>query len=122
MPINPQPLHVLQYRYPAAVKELISAVDILHGHLPPPSKDPTHVFDTDDGLRLILSRELHPNGKTVVHISASFNGPETAGQPIEALMTWIVQTWQRIAKSTAVPALVKITDGGIPHFVVEQVS
>lgn len=123
MPVNPQALHVLQFRYPAAVKERIAAIDTMPGgHLPAPSGNPAHVFDTVDGLRLIVSRELHPNAKTVVHISASFNTPEIAARPAAELMAWIVATWQRIAQSTAVPVLVKVSDGGVPHFVVEQVN
>lgn len=123
VPVNPQPLHVLQFRYPAAVKERIAAIDTLPGGgLPPPSGDPAHVFDTVDGLRLIISRELHPNGKTVVHISASFNGPEIAARPVAELLPWIVTTWQRLADSTATPVLIKVSEGGVPHFIVEQVS
>ena len=122
VPVNPQPLHVLQFRYPAAVQPCYDALEVQAARAPSPSKNPIHVFDTHDGLRLIVSRERHPTGDVVVHISASFNSPEIAARPAAGLLTWIIDTWQHIANSTAIPQLVKVSDGGVPHFVVKQVN
>jgi len=70
LPIRPEPTTLLAGRYPAAVAELVDAAAIERGERETPGKDPRHVFDFEDGTRLIVSRELI-EGAEVTHFSAS---------------------------------------------------
>ena len=70
LPIRPEPTALLAGRYPAAVAEVVDAAAIERGERETPGKDPRHVFDFEDGTRLIVSRELI-EGAEVTHFSAS---------------------------------------------------
>jgi len=125
VPWHPEPLDALRRRYPAALVALVSPVDVANGRARAPSKDPACVFDTVDGLRLIVSRERFDDGRILIHISASFQDLGDALKDIDsedapAVMDLIVHAWQTISQSTQTPTLVAISPGGVPHFVVEQ--
>jgi hypothetical protein len=68
--IKPQPYAQLRARYPEAVQTfMVVGRDVA-------SNSPSHVFDTDDGLRFIISRDKLSGDKTsedldMLHVSVS---------------------------------------------------
>lgn len=70
VPPNPEPLKQLQARYPAAVAKVYRHREP-ETFAQPPSGRPQHVFDTEDGMRLIVSREEDDDGHVGLHLSAS---------------------------------------------------
>lgn len=61
----------LQRRFYKSLEKIYIGNDILNGITEPPSQNPDCVFDFEDGLRLIISKELFED-YTATHISASF--------------------------------------------------
>lgn len=115
VPWSPEPLASLQARYPAAVTDLIDQQDVADERRPSPSGEAKHVFDTEDGLRLIINCERLLDGRVGIHISASLhhNPPKKLD---------IRETWRSIAQSTLEPKLIFISAGGIPHYFLERVN
>ncbi len=76
---EPEPLSFARARLPAALARLITEAELLAGTFPRPGLQRRHVFDFEDGLRLIVSREDHGSQRIgprrglgeVVHVSAS---------------------------------------------------
>ena len=62
----------LKGRYFEAVAKIYDAVEISKDPETRPGKLRKHVFDFFDGCRMIVSKERMPNGKVVLHFSASF--------------------------------------------------
>jgi hypothetical protein len=122
VPFNPEPMDRLQARYKDAIRELIDPRDILAKKRKPPSSDARHVFDTEDGLRLIISLERMPDGRVVIHMSASFTGLAIGMNMsgAEEATHWIVSTFQQISGTSREPELLGVTDGGIPHWLLER--
>jgi hypothetical protein len=120
VPFNPQPIDVLQQRYAAAVKTTIDALAVYEHQIPAPSGDPAHVFDTQLGLRLIISRERLLDGRVGVHLSASWEPGVADNTKLESLLAEIYATFKAISRTTRDPELIAVTSGGIPHFFVEQ--
>jgi hypothetical protein len=125
VPLRAEPLDVLQARYPAAVADLIDVAAVVRGARTAPSKDPAHVFDTIEGLRLIVSREQMPDGRVGLHLSASFHADtfladERAREALSAgqIVPLIVRAWQAIAQSQAAPTFIGLSGGGVLHFYV----
>jgi hypothetical protein len=69
---NPEPMEALRARYAGALEHEFSVGFILSGTERRPGECPANVFDFLDGLRLIVSREVMPDGTRYLHVSASF--------------------------------------------------
>jgi hypothetical protein len=125
VPLHIEGLTVLRARYAAAVAEVIAQADIVTGRVDSPSGDPRHVFDTPDGWRLIVSRERTTDGRIGVHLSGSIHGGEATAHragSLDGMLDAIVRTWRFIANSQRTPVFLGMSDGGIPHFFIEQDS
>lgn len=61
----------IKERLPEAVQEVIPYADVITGKRHPPSKFRKHVFDFDDGIRMILDRHSFNNIERM-HLSISF--------------------------------------------------
>lgn len=70
VPFNPQPIEVLKARFPAAIAKSYSVQHVSENPEDRPGSRPEHVFDFEDGVRLIVSRDFH-NGREVIHFSGS---------------------------------------------------
>lgn len=79
----PEPLGVLQACYPAAVRAVCDAAGAALAPHRRPARKRQHVFDSEDGLRLIISRERMPDGHVGIHMSASISGFGTAVRQLE---------------------------------------
>jgi hypothetical protein len=68
---SPEPVELLTKRFPKALERLYDAESVQLGVQLPPSQSARQVFDFDDGLRLIVSREFWSERGKVLHLSAS---------------------------------------------------
>lgn len=68
---KPEPVADLRARYSLALKDSYNQVDVSRGLRVRPGNRPEHVFDFIDQIRLIISKEVEPNGRLVIHISGS---------------------------------------------------
>lgn len=67
MPFQPEPLNALKARYAKALAPVFNFMDTQIK--PAPGMKREHVFDFENGLRMIASREYHGQGKTYLHLS-----------------------------------------------------
>jgi hypothetical protein len=69
---TPQTFEEMKARFHLAVDEPVDTGKVAQNLIPAPSKDPKHIFDYSDGMRLIIStdRVIDTN---FLHISASGN-------------------------------------------------
>ena len=69
-------LEVAQERFSASVKDLYDGTEELR-----PGEQRKHIFDFEDGLRLIVSKDQYPDpaGSVGIHVSASVVDDETCG-------------------------------------------
>lgn len=83
--IKPEPLEALRPRYPAAIAtpyDLRKIDDLLVAGRPGTKQH--HVFDFEEGIRLIVSREIMPDGRDSIHVSGSIHQGSEAGARMEA--------------------------------------
>ena len=73
IPFIPEPLAALQQRFLAALEVICDIQRIESGSTPRPGTQRQHVFDWEDGVRMIISRDQLENRHVVVHLSASVN-------------------------------------------------
>lgn len=73
IPFTPEPLTTLQRRFLAAFESICDVECVRAGTIPRPGTQRQHVFDWDDGVRMIISRDRWGDGQVVVHLSASVN-------------------------------------------------
>jgi hypothetical protein len=75
IPFTPEPLASLRARYATALRTVFNSGMIIAGRQKRPGEMHANVFDTTGGIRLIISRELHPGlppeTRRGIHISAS---------------------------------------------------
>ena len=134
IPYNPQTIEQCRERFHLAVAGIVEVEDCERG-APTPGSKPEHVFDFNDGLRLIVSRDRYPDGKIMVHFSASAN-------PDSGLYRWLKRSGSGQKKhfgklatagfaaisgcGSAKPALVEFAgislSKGVPHWVVTELT
>jgi hypothetical protein len=89
LPFQPESVEVLRARYPEAVAEIVDLEGVRLGSVATPGQSRRHVFDTREGVRLIVSRErTEPTGVVVVHLSGSL----LDGSPVEETLTAVART------------------------------
>jgi hypothetical protein len=124
--LQSEPLAALRARYGEAVRDVYDHACIAAGQQNRPSNQRKHVFDFQDGLRLIVSRDRTFVGRTGVFVSASLM-PGTPvyeslrlhrGDAREGFCTVVRERWQQLADSKRMPEFQGWSEAGIPHFVV----
>lgn len=127
LPIEPKSYDELKARFPEALVRVWDADYIgkfgkFGGQVDRPGLHPEHVFDTDDGLRLIISRDKHDDG-LFLHVSCSMfdTRPWVSKVKFEMDIVGIcLWAFKRIAgledKGTGV-AETKVTGQGVVHLV-----
>lgn len=77
VPFTPEPLSSLKARYAAALRVTFDSDMIAAGRQKRPGEMHACIFDTTGGIRLIVSREVHPGQppetRAGIHISASIH-------------------------------------------------
>lgn len=130
LPRMPQPLTALRQRYPFALEHVHDVVAIRDRGDIRPGEVAANVFDHEDGLRLIVSRERMPDGHVVLHVSASF-GPDcqladelrllaTGGMPAGDILRLFIDSipgrFRELSGHEGPLTFVGLTSGTIPHF------
>ena len=119
---EPEPLQSMRKRYGAAVETVYIA-----GSSPRPGQQRKNVFDCDDGLRLIISRDAVV-GAPQIHVSTSvYPGSRLeemieGGMQIEAFLFFCVTRFGAISGDGRPITFVGISEGGVSHFYVEEVT
>lgn len=72
VPYTTETLAELQARYPRALEFVFDQEAIQNQGAIRPGEVAAQVFDFEDGLRMIVSREQEADGKLLLHLSASF--------------------------------------------------
>lgn len=129
LPFQPEPIASMRARYPAARKTLYVQEDVAAGRQVAPSGLRQHVFDFEDGLRLIISRDRDPTGLVVMHLSASaqdgshMHGAICRGEVgMPEFFDRVKLEWQTLSGSTQLPQLIGISDKYVPHWIVPEVN
>ena len=121
LPFQPEPLERLQARFSAAIATEWDADDLTRkrlanpDHPDRPGQCRTHVFDTEDGYRLIISRERSQSEGLYLHVSASCENL----MPRTHLFTGAAFRLGAIALKTFHIIRTAISTGGTVHFVLK---
>lgn len=70
LPFEPEPMKSLKARYPAALERVYDYTQEVLPN-PTPSSRRCHVFDTEEGLRIIVSRDREAEHDVYLHVSIS---------------------------------------------------
>ena len=134
VPFKAEPLGQLQARFPRALQKVFDQFAIESSGATRPGQLQANVFDFEDGLRLIVSREQRVSGQIVLHVSASFQrecaivtqlkplleAAKTQADRMAVAEGWaatIPGRYAELAGDTGEPiTLAKWSDGMIPHF------
>jgi hypothetical protein len=115
IPRKPESIEALKARYSKALERLYD-VEIISGnnYEGRPSLYPEHIFDFQDGFRLIISREKYDD-RMFVHVSGSCQRLLSGEEMIQGMMNHIMEIGGiklGLGEATATP-------GGIFHIVYE---
>lgn len=115
-PVTPQPLEVLKARYPDAIKRLyVYGVDEII-----PGK-PEHVFDFEEGIRIMVSRE-QAEGYEFIHFSSSFNEEikEKYKDKPQELFDRMIQLFKDLSGIDQEPFFKGFSpQKGVPHWIID---
>jgi hypothetical protein len=130
LPYEPEPVASMQARFTLAIDPIIAVERVWAGLDPRPGEQRRHVFDFEDGLRLIVSRETYPtdssigirlSGRTGIHLSGSAAGAmQSAIRRGEidrmTFMDLMLRRFREIAqRPSAHFELAGFSDRGVPH-------
>lgn len=133
IPITPESLGVLRARYPRALEYVYDQLEIARDGVIRPGEVASNVFDHEDGLRLLVSRERTPKGQVVLRVSASF--PEQCRMADEMRLLAVATPKSRIMQMwlDGIPARFRELSGDarplrflgwsgryIPHWILED--
>jgi len=134
---SPEPLTALRARYPRALEFLYDCAAVRDGGAITPGEVAANVFDFDDGLRLIVSRERLPEGVETVHLSASIRpgsrmaaeverqvarrDPEHVASAHKRWAAGIPERFRQLAGDGFRLLFVGFSDKAVPHWYAEPV-
>ena len=117
IPFCPEPKVKLKARFPAALEDVYNIELIRAGKITRPGIIPKHVFDFEDGMRLIISRELYPDG-VITHVSASWDlsvGP-CPWKKLEDGLEDMLNRFAELGGKKPKKAQLRVTaEKGVPH-------
>jgi hypothetical protein len=136
LPYEPEPLERIQARFPKALEPIYDMRLVAKGWQPCPGALRPHVFDFDDGLRLIVIRERFPRRRgdhvaaaVHLHVSASFEPGLSLERDFKQRLRRdsahrVVSRWfvplveRRFAQFSGVPLVFHglSPDKGVPHW------
>lgn len=121
---EPESVEAARARLPQALAPIYDPLDLRSGELRP-GEQRRHVFDFEEGIRLIVSRDLliDSSRPPEVHVSASAIRPADIARVVamgqQAFVTRVFGLWTVLRGKKL--RLVGFSPGrGVPHFVEEQ--
>jgi hypothetical protein len=110
---NPESMETLRGRYSSALERVYDTKLIEQGESDRPGEHREHVFDFEDGLRLIISRECR-DGKRYLHVSGSVKTTkDVCGKTL--LQAMMARMLLLNGKSFSGVATAFMSDGGVMH-------
>jgi len=120
IPFSPEPVDSLKDRFCDSVIDLYNTDDIKAGKIKAPSKKKEHVFDFEDGIRLIVSRELY-NGKEFIHMSGSFSGNLIPELKLKDGLSLLVDKYRALSGDDKGNAMqYYVTEAGVLHLIYDN--
>jgi hypothetical protein len=116
---TPEPIQQLQGRFAACLTACYDLNKLATGQVPSkdrPGDKRENVFDCEDGLRLVVSRDLY-EGREVVHFSASVDRAYYKGPMDRSLLNRMVERFYELYGSRPALHFIGLTnEKGIPHW------
>jgi hypothetical protein len=119
LPFEAEPLESLRERYPRAIADLVDVESVNLGLQYDPGSERKHVFDTEDGIRLIISREDQGEDGKVIHFSASLGRnfpPVLTDEGTGAVLTMLENRFREISGYQGEFGMGVTAPDGIPHW------
>lgn len=123
IPFEPEPIDEARDRFPVALETTYEAWRAASPEWNVPGEKRENIFDFDDGLRLIVSRDiLYPFEEPVIHVSASLYEAERWRTRSRKRVERIIR--QRLEKlfggGRVVMGPMWITSGRVPHWTITK--
>ena len=121
IPFEPEPAEVLKKRVGAALETVVDSIAAASGECLRPGQQRKHVFDFEDGLRVIVSKEKIDHG-VVLHTSCSAfsHGSILRNVNHDNLVNVLTKRLQELVGITQSPKQTMITGGGVVHLVFDD--
>ena len=118
LPFDAESTEALEARFAAAFEGVYDADEIRRGDVKRPGQQRRHVFDFEDGMRMIVSRE-RMGAECVVHVSASLTEDSPLLPGIGSLGEIVQKAqlrFQGMVDRDLVHRNTAVTGGGVIHF------
>lgn len=115
---NPQPLDELKKRFSIAMQKSWSVEKVSENLNNRPGNKQENVFDFEDGIRLIVSRDSY-KGKEVIHVSASFDEKICKIKDISSALAKMYGNFVELSGIKTTPLYQFFSDKGVPHWIIE---
>ena len=114
---KPHLLEELKARFPAAIEDTYIQLDVARGIRSRPGSHREHIFDFNDRVRLIISKEMEPNGRLVIHCSGSISGIDGIPEELnDTKIHHIIEHWALVSGRNGEVEVKGITGGNVFHF------
>lgn len=119
MEYKPETIEELKARYPAALERIWTLEQVAAGDRP--GLERKYVFDFPDGLRMIISKTEFEDKVVREHLSVSWCLPLAENASLISLMKQIHKAFADLGGKGHLH-LIGVSDGSIPHFIVEKLN
>lgn len=126
---TPEPIKKLQQRFYKAIQPIWDANEINDDpEADRPGLHRNHVFDCEDGIRLIISKDKiggFKNGvgtpeEKVIHFSCSFTNDKYKELHPEKILQLCRDRFMEISDNVWLYKLVAVSKAGVPHFIASR--
>lgn len=115
LPFQPEPIEKLAVRYQKAMEKVYDADKITQGQIDRPGLHRENVFDFEDGIRLIISKD-RTSGRLYIHISgSSTKGPMSGAQMLKEMLEKFMELRKEPLEGVAEASA---SGGGIIHVII----
>lgn len=126
LPFERESIESMAARYPQAIEEICDVESAKLGVGWMPGGRRANVFDFEDGMRMIVSRDESAEFGIKIHFSASANPESVFYADIanglvdrQQYLNLCVERFRAISGCDRIIRLGYVSEGGIPHFVVD---
>jgi hypothetical protein len=96
IPFKPESIDSLKDRFCDALIDSYDVEEVRKGNIDAPSGQGQHIFDFEDGLRMIVSRDVS-DGQDFIHISGSFGDERLQQLSLEDGLAQIVKKYAMLS-------------------------